>query len=74
MSFLFKKDKLSQPGDGAAKQPRRLWLDLGDLGDLVNPAGPHEQWQDHGLGLLRTILKNNGIETESFDPPVHVMG
>jgi len=20
-----------------------LWLDLGDLGDLVNPDGPHEQ-------------------------------
>ncbi|HEC23732.1 MAG TPA: B12-binding domain-containing radical SAM protein, partial [Chloroflexi bacterium] len=43
---------------------RRLWLDLGDLGDLVNPAGPHEQWQDHGLGLLRTILHQNGIMTD----------
>ena len=41
-----------------------LWLDLGDLGDLVNPSGPHEQWQDHGLGLLRTILQQNGIETD----------
>ena len=41
-----------------------LWLDLGDLGDLVHPDGPHEQWQDHGLGLLRTILHNNGIETD----------
>jgi radical SAM superfamily enzyme YgiQ (UPF0313 family) len=41
-----------------------VWLDLGDLGDLVNPNGPHEQWQDHGLGLLRTILHNNGIETD----------
>jgi anaerobic magnesium-protoporphyrin IX monomethyl ester cyclase len=41
-----------------------VWLDLGDLGDLVNPAGPHEQWQDHGLGLLRTIMHNNGIETD----------
>ncbi len=46
--------------------PRRLWLDLGDLGDLVNPAGPHEQWQDHGMGLLRTILHQNGLETEMF--------
>jgi radical SAM superfamily enzyme YgiQ (UPF0313 family) len=50
------------------KAPKRsssiLWLDLGDLGDLVNPSGPHEQWQDHGLALLRTILKNNGIETD----------
>ncbi len=41
-----------------------LWLDLGDLGDLVNPAGPHEQWQDHGLGLLRTIMHQNGIMTD----------
>ncbi len=46
------------------EKPRRLWLDLGDLGDLVDPAGPHEQWQDHGLGLLRTILHQNGIETD----------
>ena len=41
-----------------------VWLDLGDLGDLVNPDGPHEQWQDHGLGLLRTILQQNGIQTD----------
>ena len=41
-----------------------LWLDLGDLGDLVQPDGPHEQWQDHGLGLLRTILHENGIKTD----------
>jgi len=45
---------------------KRLWLDLGDLGDLVNPAGPHEQWQDHGLGLLRTILYRNGVMTDLF--------
>ncbi len=41
-----------------------LWLDLGDLGDLVNPDGPHEQWQDHGLGLLRTVLSQSGVETD----------
>ena len=41
-----------------------VWIDLGDLGDLVYPQGPHEQWQDHGLGLLRTILHKNGIETD----------
>lgn len=46
------------------KKSRILWLDLGDLGDLVNPHGPHEQWQDHGLGLLRTILHQNGITTD----------
>jgi radical SAM superfamily enzyme YgiQ (UPF0313 family) len=43
-----------------------LWLDLGDLGDLVHPNGPHEQWQDHGLGLLRTILHQNGIKTDIY--------
>ena len=49
-----------------ARNNTRLWLDLGDLGDLVNPAGPHEQWQDHGLGLLRTILHQNGVLTDMF--------
>jgi radical SAM superfamily enzyme YgiQ (UPF0313 family) len=43
-----------------------VWLDLGDLGDLINPAGPHEQWQDHGMGLLRTILHKNGVMTDMF--------
>jgi len=50
------------------QKPKRtsdiLWLDLGDLGDLVHPNGPHEQWQDHGLGLLRTIMHQNGIMTD----------
>ncbi len=46
------------------KESKVLWLDLGDLGDLVNPQGPHEQWQDHGLGLLRTILHQNGLPTD----------
>jgi anaerobic magnesium-protoporphyrin IX monomethyl ester cyclase len=45
-------------------EPKRLWLDLGDLGDLINPAGPHEQWQDHGLGLLRTMLHAEGLMTD----------
>jgi radical SAM superfamily enzyme YgiQ (UPF0313 family) len=49
-----------------AGHPRRLWLDLGGLGDLVRAAGPHEQWQDHGMGLLRTILHRNGVATEMF--------
>ena len=46
------------------RQNNILWLDLGDLGDLVNPHGPHEQWQDHGLGLLRTIMHQEGIMTD----------
>ncbi len=45
---------------------KRLWLDLGDLGVFVRPAGAHDRWQDHGLGLLRTILKANGVETDLF--------
>jgi anaerobic magnesium-protoporphyrin IX monomethyl ester cyclase len=45
-------------------EPRRLWLDLGGLGDLVRAVGPHEQWQDHGLGLLRTILHRAGVATD----------
>ena len=50
---------------GTTKQQSKiLWLDLGDLGDLVHPNGPHEQWQDHGLGLLRTILHQNGVLTD----------
>jgi anaerobic magnesium-protoporphyrin IX monomethyl ester cyclase len=44
--------------------PKRLWLDLGDLRDLIKPRGAHEQWQDHGLGLLRTILHRNGLMTD----------
>ncbi len=51
-------------GPRVKKQSNILWLDLGDLGDLVNPGGPHEQWQDHGLGLLRTILHQNGMQTD----------
>lgn len=45
---------------------RKLWLDLGDLGELVNPAGLLEQWQDHGMGLLRTILHSKGVMTDMF--------
>lgn len=41
-----------------------LWIDMGDLGDLVHPNGPHEQWQDHGLGLLRTIMHSEGLMTD----------
>lgn len=49
---------------GTKRTSNILWLDLGDLGDLVHPDGPHEQWQDHGLGLLRTILHKEGVLTD----------
>ena len=41
-------------------------MDLGDIGVFVRPAGPLERWQDHGMGLLRTILRNNGVMTHMF--------
>ncbi len=40
-----------------------VWLDLGDLGDLAHRGHAHGKWQDHGLGLLRTILHQNGVMT-----------
>jgi anaerobic magnesium-protoporphyrin IX monomethyl ester cyclase len=43
---------------------KRLWLDMGELGVFVKPSGPHDKWQDHGLGLLRTILHQKGIEND----------
>ncbi len=61
---LFNPKPKPEAKDG--KEMKRLWIDLGDLGDLVNPAGPHEQWQDHGLALLRTILHQNGLMTDMF--------
>lgn len=43
---------------------RIVWLDLGDPGVFVFPSAPLDRWQDHGLGLLRTILDRAGIETD----------
>jgi radical SAM superfamily enzyme YgiQ (UPF0313 family) len=45
---------------------KRLWLDMGDLGVYLRPAGAHDRWQDHGLGLLRTVLRDNGIDTDLY--------
>lgn len=45
---------------------KRLWLDLGDPGVFVRPAGAHDRWQDHGMGLLRTILQQNGVENDMY--------
>lgn len=43
---------------------KRLWLDLGDYGQLLGMGTRHEMWQDHGGGLLRTILHRNGLITD----------
>jgi len=61
-----KEENIVQVFEQSKGGPKRVWLDLGDLGDLINPAGPHEQWQDHGMGLLRTILHKNGVMTDMF--------
>ena len=45
---------------------KRLWLDIGDLGVFVRPAGAHDRWQDHGMGLLRTVLHKNDVPTDMF--------
>lgn len=42
-----------------------IWLDLGSLGVLVDPPSDRgELMQDHGMGLLRTILHQNGVMTD----------
>jgi anaerobic magnesium-protoporphyrin IX monomethyl ester cyclase len=38
------------------------WLDLGDLGAFMD-GGPMDQWQDHGIGLLRTIMQQHGLSS-----------
>lgn len=43
---------------------KRLWLDLGDFGVFLQPSLGTEAWQDHGSGLLRTILHKNNLFTE----------
>jgi radical SAM superfamily enzyme YgiQ (UPF0313 family) len=36
---------------------KRIWVDLGEL-------GASDTWQDHGIGVLRTIMHSKGIMTE----------
>lgn len=45
-------------------QTKRVWLDLGDFGTFHTPYPTTEMWQDHGSGVLRTILHKNGIHTD----------
>lgn len=44
---------------------RRMWLDLGDFRDLVDPwIHAHSRWNDHGGGVLLTMARQAGIEFE----------
>ena len=49
-----------------SRKNKILWLDLGTPGYLILPPNQMETWQDHGLGLLRTIMFNKGIHTDVF--------
>ncbi len=40
---------------------KRLWLDLGEFQELYKYGNG---WQDHGLGILRTILHKNNLFTD----------
>lgn len=46
------------------RKVRRVWLDLGDPGALLRPGDPLNAWQDHGLGLLRTIMHQADLTTD----------
>ena len=54
------------PSDGYTVE--RLVLDLNGLEPVpavfVRPAGVHDRWQDHGMGVLRTILQQHGVEND----------
>ncbi len=57
---------LPSPSLPSSDKIKRVWLDIGDLGVFVRPAGAHDRWQDHGMGLLRTILRDGGVDTDMF--------
>ena len=48
---------------------KRLWLDLGDLGDLVKPSGPHEQWQDQQKQYEQLL---SALEAMAYHIPVAI--
>lgn len=41
-----------------------LWIDLGVFATFLGSKNVTEVWQDHGLGLMRTILHKNNILTD----------
>lgn len=64
--FSFLRPAAAQKPKPSADGIKRLWLDMGDLGVYIRPSGAHDRWQDHGLGVLRTVLRDNGIETDLY--------
>jgi radical SAM superfamily enzyme YgiQ (UPF0313 family) len=44
------------------RKSRHVWLDLGDFGELIDY--DESCFQDHGVGLLRTILHRGGVYTD----------
>lgn len=48
---------------GSQKKSNIIWVDLGDFGALIDP-DDGGKFQDHGLGLLRTILQDGGVATD----------
>lgn len=62
MFRLFARKPKAEPKSGS----KILWLDLGDLGVFLKRSGPQDMWQDHGMGLLRTVLHQNGVTTDMF--------
>lgn len=49
--------------DSKACRSDILWLDLGEL-NTFRKGGIIEQWQDHGLALLRTLCHRQGLLTD----------
>ena len=44
---------------------KRIWIDLGELGlFLKHCPDTTATWQDHGLGLLRTIMHRAGVQSD----------
>ncbi len=56
---IIREYNLAKPNSIRSKY---LWLDLGELGSFTSY--DEDGWQDHGLGLLRTIMHQNSLPTE----------
>lgn len=41
-----------------------VWIDMGDIGTFHLPGVSLDMWQDHGLGVLRTIMHSQGIMSD----------